>query len=76
MKLMDKWKLVRDTDIDNSVDFYTGVAPDYAIIIAFDNNTYRLTMSDCYEEKTKTFDTYQKLINYADRWFTDKTKED
>lgn len=76
MKLMDKWKLVRDTDIDNSIGFYTGVAPDYAIIIAFDNNTYRLTMFDCYEEETKTFDTYQKLINYADRWFTDKTKED
>ena len=76
MKLMDKWKLVHDTDIDNSIGFYTGVAPDYAITIAFDNNTYRLTTFDCYEEETKTFDTYQKLINYADRWFTNKTKED
>ena len=76
MKLMDKWKLVRDTDIDNSIAFYTGVAPDYAIIIAFDNNTYRLTMFDCYDEETKTFDTYQKLINYADRWFTKQTKKD
>lgn len=76
MKLMDKWKLVRDTDIDNNIGFYTGAAPDYAIIITFDNNTYRLTTFDCYEEETKTFDTYQKLINYADRWFTNKMKED
>ena len=76
MKLMDKWKLVRDTDIDNSVGFYTGVAPDYAIIIAFDNNTYRLTTFDCHEEETKTFDTYQKLINYADRWFTKHAEKD
>ena len=76
MKLMDKWKLVRDTDIDNNIGFYTDMAPDYAIIIAFDNNTYRLTTFDCHEEETKTFDTYQKLINYADRWFTNKTKED
>ena len=75
MKLMNKWKLVRNTDINN-IGFYTGMDPDYAIIIAFDNNTYRLTMFDCYDEETKTFDTYQKLINYADRWFTDKMKED
>lgn len=75
MKFINKWKLVRDTDIDNAIGFYTGVAPDYTIIIASDNNTYRLTMFDCHKEETKTFDTYQKLINYADRWFTNKTKE-
>lgn len=75
MKFINKWKLIRDTDIDNAIGFYTGVAPDYAIIIASDNNTYRLTMFDCHKEETKTFDTYQKLINYADRWFTNKTKE-
>ena len=76
MKLMDKWKLVRDTDIDNNIGFYTGMAPDYAIIIAFDNNTYRLTTFDYHEEETKTFDTYQKLINYADRWFTKHAEKD
>ena len=75
LKLIDKWKLTRDIDIDNGIGFYTSVDPDYAIIIAFNNNTYRLTLFDCHNEETKTFDTYQKLINYADRWFTNKTKE-
>jgi hypothetical protein len=31
---------------------------------------------DCHEEETKTFDTYQKLINYADRWFTKHAEKD
>lgn len=77
LKLIDKWKLTRNIDINDGIGFSANATPDYAIAIDFNiNNNYNLTTYDKYDEETKTFDTYQKLINYADRWFTDKTKED
>lgn len=76
LKLIDKWKLTHDIDIDDGIGFSTNANPDYAIAIHFNiNNSYNLTMFDGWGEETKTFDTYQKLINYADRWLTNKTKE-
>lgn len=76
-KLIDKWKLTRDIDIDDGIGFSANATPDYAIAIRFNiDNSYNLTTFDGWDNETKTFDTYQKLINYADRWFTNKTKED
>lgn len=77
LKLVDKWDLTIDDSIDDRIGLCADATPDYAIAIDFNiNNSYNLTTFDCYNEETKTFDTYQKLINYADRWFTNKTKED
>lgn len=77
LKFIDKWKLTRDIDIDDGIGLYTDKAPDYAIAIEFNiDNSHNLTTYDKYNEETKKFDTYQKLINYADRWFTKQTKED
>ena len=77
LKLIDKWNLTIDNSIDDRIGLCTDKNPDYAIAIEFNiDNSYNLTTFDCYNEETKTFDTYQKLINYADRWFTKQTKED
>lgn len=77
LKLIDKWNLTIDDSIDDRIGLCPDKDPDYAIAIEFNiDNSYNLTTFDCYNEETKRFDTYQKLINYADRWFTDKTKED
>ena len=77
LKLVDKWDLTIDDSIDDHISLCPDKDPDYAIAIEFNiDNSYNLTTFDCYNEETKTFDTYQKLINYADRWFTNKTKED
>lgn len=76
LKLVDKWKLTIDDSIDDRIGLCTNKDPDYAIAVEFNiDNSYNLTTFNCYNEKTKTFDTYQKLINYADRWFTKQTKE-
>lgn len=77
LKLVDKWKLTIDDSIDDRIGLCTNKDPDYAIAVEFNiDNSYNLTTFDCYNEKTKTFDTYQKLINYADRWFTKQIKKD
>jgi hypothetical protein len=77
LKLIDKWNLTIDDSIDNRIGLCTDKDPDYAIAIDFNiDNSYNLTTYNKYNEETKTFDTYQKLINYADRWFTKQTKED
>lgn len=77
LKLIDKWNLTIDNSIDDRIGLCTDKDPDYAIAIEFNiDNSYNLTTFDCYNEETKRFDTYQKLINYADRWFTKQTKED
>jgi len=77
LKLIDKWNLTIDNSIDDRIGLCTDKDPDYAIAIEFNiDNSYTLTTFDCYNEETKRFDTYQKLINYADRWFTKQTKED
>ena len=77
LKLVDKWDLTIDDSIDDRIGLCADATPDYAIAIDFNiDNSYNLTTYNKYNEKTKTFDTYQKLINYADRWFTNKTKED
>lgn len=77
LKLVDKWDLTIDDSINDRIGLCPDKTPDYAIAIEFNiDNSYTLTTFDCYNEETKTFDTYQKLINYADRWFTNKTKED
>lgn len=76
-RLMTKWDLTIDDSINNRIGLCTDKDPDYVIAIEFNiDNSYNLTTFDCYNEETKRFDTYQKLINYADRWFTNKTKED
>lgn len=76
LKLVDKWDLTIDDSIDDRIGLCPDKTPDYAIAIEFNiDNNYTLTTFDCYNEETKTFDTYQKLINYADRWFTKQTKE-
>lgn len=77
LKLIDKWNLTIDNSIDDRIGLCTDKDPDYAIVIEFNiDNSYNLTTYNKYNEETKTFDTYQKLINYADRWFTKQTKED
>lgn len=77
LKLVDKWDLTIDDSIDDRIGLYADKIPDYAIAIEFNiNNSYNLTTFDCYNEETKTFDTYQKLINYADRWFTKHAEKD
>lgn len=77
LKLIDKWNLTIDDSIDDRIGLCPDKDPDYAIAIEFNiDNSYTLTTFDCYNEETKRFDTYQKLINYADRWFTKQTKED
>lgn len=77
LKLINKWNLTIDDSIDDRIGLCPDKNPDYAIAIEFNiDNSYSLTTFDCYNEETKKFDTYQKLINYADRWFTKQTKED
>lgn len=77
LKLVDKWDLTSNDSIDNRIGLCPDKIPDYAIAIEFNiDNSYNLTTFDCHNEKTKRFNTYQKLINYADRWFTKQTKED
>lgn len=77
LKFVDKWDLIIDDSIDDRIGLCADATPDYAIAIEFNiDNSYNLTTFDCYNEETKRFDTYQKLINYADRWFTKQTKED
>ena len=77
LKLIDKWKLTRNIDIDEGIAFSANATPDYAIAIRFNiDKSYNLTLFDGWVEETKRFDTYQKLINYADRWFAKQTKED
>ena len=77
LKLIDKWNLTIDDSIDDRIGLCPDKDPDYVIAIEFNiDNSYNLTTFNCYNEETKTFDTYQKLINYADRWFTKQTKED
>lgn len=77
LKLVDKWGLIIDDNVDDRIGLCADKTPDYTIAIEFNiDNSYNLTTFDKYKEETKTFDTYQKLINYADRWFTNKTKED
>ena len=77
LKLIDKWNLTIDDSIDDRIGLCPDKDPDYVIAIEFNiDNSYNLTTFDCYNEETKRFDTYQKLINYADRWFTKQTKED
>lgn len=76
LKLVDKWDLTIDDSIDDRIGLCADKTPDYAIAIEFNiDNSYNLTTFDCYNEETKKFDTYQKLINYANRWFTKQTKE-
>lgn len=76
LKLINKWSLTIDDSIDNHIGLCADATPDYAIAIDFNiDNSYNLTTYNKYDEETKTFDTYQKLINYADRWFTKQTKE-
>lgn len=75
VKLIEKWELEIDVDTDRSLVVSTDKIPDYAITITLDGNTHELATFDGWDEETKTFDTYQKLINYADRWFTKQTKE-
>lgn len=77
LKFVDKWDLTINDSIDDRIGLCADATPDYAIAIDFNiDNSYNLTTFDCYNEETKRFDTYQKLINYADRWFTKQTKED
>lgn len=77
LKLVNKWELTIDDSIDDRISLCADKDPDYAIAIEFNiDNSYNLTTFDCHNEETKRFDTYQKLINYADRWFTKQTKED
>lgn len=71
LKLVNKWDLTIDDSIDDRISLCADKDPDYAIAIEFNiNNSYNLTTFDCHNEETKRFDTYQKLINYADRWFS------
>lgn len=77
LKLIDKWNLTIDDSIDDRIGLCPDKDPNYVIAIEFNiDNSYNLTTFNCYNEETKRFDTYQKLINYADRWFTKQTKED
>jgi hypothetical protein len=77
LKLVDKWDLTVNDSINDRIGLCPDKNPDYAIAIEFNiDNSYNLTTFDCYNEETKRFDTYQKLINYADHWFTKQTKED
>lgn len=77
LKLVDKWNLTIDDSIDGRIGLCADKDPDYAIAIDFNiDSSYNLTTFNCYNEETKRFDTYQKLINYTDRWFTKQTKED
>ena len=77
LKLIDKWNLTIDDSIDDRIGLCANATPDYAITIEFNtNNNYNLTTFDYYNEETKTFDTYQKLINYADRWFSKHAEKD
>lgn len=77
LKLIDKWNLTIDDSIDDRIGLCPEKDPDYAIAIEFNiDNSYNLTTFDCYNEETKRFDTYQKLINYADRWFSKHAEKD
>ncbi len=77
LKLVDKWDLTIDDSIDDRIGLCPDKDPDYAIAIEFNiDNSYNLTTFDCYNEETKRFDTYQKLINYADRWFSKHAEKD
>lgn len=77
LKLVDKWDLTIDDSIDGRIGLCPDKDPDYAIAIEFNiDNSYNLTTFDCYNEETKRFDTYQKLINYADRWFSKHAEKD
>lgn len=76
-KLIDKWKLTRNIDIDEGIGFSANATPDHAIAIRFNiDNSYNLTTFDGWDNETKTFDTYQKLINYADHWFSKHAEKD
>lgn len=76
VKLIEKWELEIDVDTDGSLVVSTDKVPDYAITITLGNNEHELATFDVWDEKTKTFNTYQKLINYADRWFTKHAEKD
>lgn len=77
LKFIDKWNLTIDDSIDDRIGLCPDKDPDYAIAIEFNiDNSYNLTTFDYYNEETKRFDTYQKLINYADRWFSKRAEKD
>lgn len=77
LKFIDKWNLTIDDSIDDRIGLCPDKDPDYAIAIEFNiDNSYNLTTFDYYNEETKRFDTYQKLINYADRWFSKHAEKD